>query len=288
MFNRSNEFPDIEHFFEAESLNEVKRLECLPSNRGKGEYFGKSEDAISRWAGGPANLAAWHKFIRDGYPDGVERVKKMTQSVESPLPRDIRRKAKWDDSGDEIEMERVYIGNVDKAWRRVLPRDLIGPTVVKIWCAVVASCAEDANNFFWPGAATLTMADLLENAGYRVEIVAYCQGQANGNAVMTMPVKLPDDPMNLDRLAAVICNAATMRVGMHAMEYAHIENAPSGGYSIMRDGSPSHINSLRRNGKPSPIEDHDIHIECWSERAAKECVKNEMARFSETSKAWQD
>jgi len=80
-----------------------------------------------------------------------------------------------------------------------------------------------AEQLFWQGAAAACVTDLLESAGYRVEVYATnCSDHHNGKTVVRVRVKEADQPTRLDTLAAVMCHAGIYRIfGLSAKEQAN-------------------------------------------------------------------
>lgn len=237
---RDGEHPSADLWREYESATEFANMKPLPgANRGMAKYLRDDDGQRNRWAGGCSNIHQWKRFVDKGWPEGRRKVFERMPKIESPTAQNVRRRTVWSDQGDEVEMERVYMGRLDTAWREAKRTWCMGPQQVRIWVNVTRHAGVPADAFFWAGAATIIASDALEEAGHSVEIVTFAYGKPTGqqkHMVVTLCAKALDEPLNLDRIAAMLCNAATMRVGMHGAIAANLgDGAGSGGYCVRTD-----------------------------------------------------
>lgn len=104
------------------------------------------------------------------FPAGVARIERLSKLINAPTPVSVRRVAKRRAEGDELDMQRVWQGDLDHAWRRMEREARVGPARVLI--AVDASVAGGAHAdvLAWRGVAALALAEALYGAGHSVQI----------------------------------------------------------------------------------------------------------------------
>ena len=84
---------------------------------------------------------------------------------------------------------------------------------------------QTAEELFCQGAAAAVMTDILEEAGYRVEVYANRESERRGRRhCIRVKVKEADMPMRLDGVAAVLCHAGIFRTfGFLCIEQAEFD-----------------------------------------------------------------
>ena len=177
-------------------------------------------DRGANWYGiegaGPAITAA----IAQGWPDGVKRAREIAAEISMDIPpaQDIRRRKVRGDHGDEIDMQRVYAGALDTAWSRTARRSTNAPPVISIFTNFGGTWAKSGEEMFYKGAAAAVLADILEAAGYRVEIICYgifkgvYENHPGQYDYFEFPAKRADEPLDLNRLTALTALAGTLRI----------------------------------------------------------------------------
>jgi hypothetical protein len=116
-----------------------------------------------------------------GWSEGATKIESAIASVEMPLSRNVRRRARWTDQGDELNMDRVRSGQLDIAWRGMHRTRTFAPTRVVIGVDACANCFTGAQEMFWRGAAALALASSLTDSGYDVQIVSGMVWTADSN-----------------------------------------------------------------------------------------------------------
>jgi hypothetical protein len=168
----------------------------------------------SRWMGG-VTQAEVESLLVDGWAAGAERARKLAEAFRSKLPEpaSIKRRREWSDQGDELDRDRVLSGNLDLAWRRTQRRQAAAPQTVSVAMPWVHSAAVNADQLFWGGTAMLAVADLLESAGYSVELTALNAVHTNDGWLTAthVMVKGAGEPLRPDAVAGVFCHAGTYR-----------------------------------------------------------------------------
>ena len=170
-------------------------------------------DNRSKWMGG-ASYAELEGMMTDGWKEGAERIRALTDEFRGmlPAPVDRRRRKVWADQGDEVCRERLYNGQADQCWRRTLRQDVSAPQVITLVLPWVHSASVQADDMFWGAAAMLACTDLLEDSGYQVEVIA-CNAVGAGEwlAVTNVTIKAAGEPLRMDALAAMTAHAASYR-----------------------------------------------------------------------------
>ena len=168
------------------------------------------------WHGGLSSTREVSDMLVKGWVDGGERALALATEITDSLDSDvdeIRRKLVWSDTGDDVDIQRLYTGDWDKAFSSMRPAKRLGRqhvTIVQQWGGHTNISAEA---LFWGGAATIAMSDILEDAGYTVEAwtMSVARQDCGENAIVVLQTKEPDLPIVPDMLAATIGHAATFR-----------------------------------------------------------------------------
>ena len=147
--------------------NIEKNLERASGCLNKDRSHGKS------WYGLPS-LELTKAAIRDGYPEGAQRVEAMTAQLAAHLPRALghNRQKRRGEFGDELDIHTMLRGAHDKAWTFASRQVRRGSGIVRIAVDICATCKTSADALAWRGVAGLTLANILKRAGYSCEIVA--------------------------------------------------------------------------------------------------------------------
>lgn len=204
-------------------------MELAPSTRNATQYNvpeRKTGDQ-SHWYGAPSCAAAKER-TRIGWPEGWEKTRLALRSLRLPaLPK--RRRTRFSDDGPDLNLDR-YLDGADQCWnvRRRLPVPTVDVTV-----DIGGNAHVDADALFWRGAAAVALSDALENAGYRVRLLALSSvrrpWQSSDPNLLTR-VRLKDyaEPLRPGHLAGAICTTALFRIGVFHAILAADEEANSG------------------------------------------------------------
>ncbi len=258
-----NAVPGIETVYSLNlgELSEQPKRDCPQPNRGVRRkmlttafrHYG------SEWMGGLHNWKEAAAVLENGWPEGAERLRVLTQKLSSQVPqaKSIRRKLTWAEAGDEICRDRLQSGQLDSCWRTMRRSLAVGPQTVAIETTWGGHYGQMAEELFWQGAAAAVMTDILEDAGYRVEVYANRVSERRGRRhCIRVKVKEADMPMRLDGVAAVLCHAGIFRTfGFLCIEQAEFDVGDWGhGHGselnrrdaeVLNDGTESiHIGSI--------------------------------------------
>lgn len=154
--------------------------------------------------------------IRQGWVEGADRLMKLP--IKEVEPISIKRRRRFGEQGDDLDIHKVYRGELDTAWtyhKREANRG-VGRQVT-ILCNLSANCNVEAERLFWRGASALRLAETLESAGYSVRIVAGMSAtsidtKSNVNNAYFFEVKSLDQPVDVANLAAIVCLPGYFRV----------------------------------------------------------------------------
>ena len=122
---------------------------------------------------------------RQSWPEGEELLRKALEKLkglELPIPESIRRRQRWSDmEGDDIEPMKVF--NSEPYWRGTNKRQALGgcPTIT-VLCNNGTSYDHSPESVIWRGIAAMICTDILEDAGYRVELWAAREGSDTFNS----------------------------------------------------------------------------------------------------------
>lgn len=159
---------------------------------------------------------------------GVKRIETLARKIDVPAPRSIRRRLTRGDHGDELDMSRVWNGDLENAWTRATRQASQGASRVLVQVFVGAPSSTKSEQVAWRGVAALALADALEQAGYTVNVEAMRRANlaCSGNTArhdISVTVKADGEPLDLHRAASLIASTLLFRGVM--LEHA-ARNAP--------------------------------------------------------------
>lgn len=119
-----------------------------------------------------------------------------------------RRVPTWNGFGDELDIHRVYQGQLDKAWRRTIREEAAHETkLVTLFIQTGGLGMESAKASLWRAAVAILLMEDLVNAGKSVKLVAgaYSDGvTVKGHGVCTsINIKNYNESLSVERLAAM-------------------------------------------------------------------------------------
>ena len=156
----------------AEFIQSAREIEPIKQNK-QWNMDSKTCRHGPAWFGLPTHtdFNQMEALINSGWQDGVNRLQSLTDGIDIPPVKSTRRKARWSDNGCEVEMQRVWGGQFDQAFRRTSRESAKAPSKIRIVCENAVTGGTDADSAFWTGAACVALADILSQAGHNVEIV---------------------------------------------------------------------------------------------------------------------
>lgn len=223
-----------------------------PDNDGAMQSWRKERDA--EWMGldgqikdGESAFDCTARLVRDGYPAGVKMIEAVSKNVTAPTPMSVRRVPRWANNGDDIDMQRVWNGDLDSAWRTTHRASRRGPQRVRVLIDSIADGGASAKSMCWRGVAALKLADLLTEAGYSVQVesVIQCKDSFSSNRYkLRTIVKEYEQPLDMMTLAATTALPAFFRSLVHTWGLAAANYArPGVSYSV----EPAKVESFEDN-----------------------------------------
>jgi len=221
---------------------------------GQREYKHKYTPA---WWGGFKHSREAGELLSKGWAAGYQRIRKLQSELAAdlPSPTSRRRRSCWAEDGDSLDPDRAMAGQWDTAYRVAKRQWAPGSTSVDIAFVWGGDYQANAEELFWTGAATLAAAEVLEEAGYNVRLVAI-SAIASGVVFGAMSyhgvvIKDAEEPMRPDALAAIACHAGIFRtLGLRAHLLAAHELGPGCGKPRQNwpSGTGSTYEALMRTG----------------------------------------
>lgn len=205
---------DLKAAFEAQPgtpSNRMQRADYLRSVE-----FGRTYR--SDWLGPFGRNVKAATAALDGWQEGCSRILAMAEKFKDrlPPPVSVRRRIVKASQGDSLDINDVYSGRLETAWRRPQRRNV--RTTREVWISINASVnvQQSGEILFWRGAAALVLADILTSAGYNVGVIGYNVANRvftdDTGGYVDVTIKSPRDPMNPDALAGAIANPAFCRL----------------------------------------------------------------------------
>lgn len=208
-----------------DSLAEACDAALLPVpwvNRAQAETFARAEaqDGYSlRWLGVDGGAPAVMRALVEGHRPGLAMVEDMLRQLPDALrpPMGRRHRPAWGDTGDAVDMQRVYAGTLDRAFRGMRHAAVRAPRVVRLLVPCNAPSKTHASTMAWRGVAAAAMCQRLTQAGYAVEIVG-CFTAENvypnrpfPNAHIEVDLKSAHAPLDLLTLSGALTVAGFSR-----------------------------------------------------------------------------
>jgi hypothetical protein len=150
------------------------------------------------------------KLALNGWPEGRARVAAISAEIRETIRREVTA-AGWefDVAGAVPDVARYLAGEPENM---LTPADVPTPArVVRIVANIGTRCGVSAEAMIERGAATCALVDCLEAAGVRAEIVAASRCEGREHHTTTITIKLPEEPLDVDRVAFMLCHPAALR-----------------------------------------------------------------------------
>lgn len=159
-------------------------------------------------------------LVAHGWPEGRKRAQQLQGEINLPRPKSRKRRRRFADTGDTIDMDRVRNGQLDRAWQRTSRQIKNSPAHVLIAVNIGVSARQDSDELFWRGAAALTLVDHLTGAGYNVRVILAGQGWLTDRDktpyLETCTIKSALARVDYGTLVTAVCHPATVRGYMYA------------------------------------------------------------------------
>jgi hypothetical protein len=153
----------------------------LAVNAGSARSIKDSFKNSKSWFGGAESGEAMLDLISNGWPAYADQVRRTSMqlnatmelsTVEAMMIDVRRRKRRRGDQGDTLDMQRVWNGELDKAWERPVrtPRRAPSQRYATVFIDIGALGSRNAYDGIWRAACAMRVCDLLTTAGLSTEI----------------------------------------------------------------------------------------------------------------------
>lgn len=181
------------------------------------------EQSATNWNGYTKDYDHAVRLTREGWSDGARRVDALRRELDDAVQSLVAAKAAamvYGVEGDWVDTGRLVTGEPECCGSWVIQGDERSDKVVKIVANVSVSAAVRPETIFARGAACLAAVDIIESLGRRVELWIGLGLSDMGKRIEThVLVKPSSQPVELDRLAYVLCHASMLR----RVLFAHME-----------------------------------------------------------------
>lgn len=147
----------------------------------------------------------------EGWQEGVDEIEQKLRALQLPTARSVRRKRVFRGQGDVVDMQRVYNGQLDRAWQTTqrFRSTNAGSNNVIIAMHTTTTCNTDADDVFWRTAVAVSLGQTLAASGRNVQLDMI---EANGNNafqppypyeawMMKMTLKEFEQPLDMSHIA---------------------------------------------------------------------------------------
>lgn len=194
-------------------------------NRSRMErVLGRGESSwTGEWMGCIGSIDNARKLFSQGWQEGAERAMLLRDQIGDVVPNSVvrRRVRRAYDDGTDLRIEQAMQGEWDTAWWDARKEYAPAANVVSITCGWIAMNYIQHEALIWNAVQAIVLTDLLENAGYRVELRALDCVKIAGKSNLhftEMRMKRADEPLQADLVAATIGHAGVYRsLGFAAM-----------------------------------------------------------------------
>jgi hypothetical protein len=163
---------------------------------------------------------------------GVARIEKATKELTIPAIASIKRRIVRGPEGDELDMQRVWQGDLDLAWSRAKRTHVATNARVLLCVFVGAPGGAEASEVAWRGVAALALASALIAAGYTVNVRAIRRARfiapdwrEFGEHNVDVTIKGDSEHLDIHRAASLVASTLLFRgpLLLHAAKVAPLE-----------------------------------------------------------------
>lgn len=200
-----------------DSLEEMVRT--VPNKRPASAWSGTAWESGDNWHG-TNTYAESVQLALNGWTAGAERVQRIASRIAMNRPH-AARIARWDVAGAVASVPRHLAGN-PLAMRRLDARETSKRPVITLVADIAAAASVEPQKLTLAAAIAAAITDRLEEAGFRVEIIAACRTSddrssrdarhaANRQGEVALIAKRAEDPADPARLSFALGHAGMFR-----------------------------------------------------------------------------
>ena len=165
------------------------------------------------WIGTTASMPTFNSYLTHGWERGAKKISEALDnpSLVIPQAKSVRRRRRRGPMGDSVDIHRVMRGELDTAWdyrkREMSVRKSSKNVLIMLNNSFNANVT--AQEAMWSGACAAWLNNILQASGRNVMIEYTSNGfgaitsGGKGSVCFTITVKNYDEPIALDKLAAV-------------------------------------------------------------------------------------
>lgn len=190
----------------------------IPTNRDRLKESVKMKSAGKDWYGGFTSHTDGYDMIANGWEEGAKKAVVKLGDIKVPDIDGIesmRRTLVFADYGETLNIDQAMAGNWEKAWQTCRRIRSGVSRVLSIAIPYGGNCDKNSEQMFWNGAQGMVITDILEDKGYRVQLLgihaAHQRARGTNWDVDIVKLKNSDEPVRMDAIAAVVAHAGVFR-----------------------------------------------------------------------------
>ena len=227
----------------------------------------KSVDAIQLAAG-------------DRWGEGLELIESMLDEVRDatlPAPKCRRRRTRFSDiDGAELDYDRLRSGQ--DFWRTTYREQSTGPANLTLAVDVAANARITPREIIWRGIVAIVLTEVLESAGYRVELWAYeaatkCYTDGTDDLIAAR-LKSLAEPLDRSTLVNAVSGWFFRTIVFAELSQSHDGRTLCDGYGRHRLPESDELCDVTHDPETLVVQD------IWNRRDAITFIRTTLERFS--------
>jgi len=214
--------------------------------------------------------------VASPWDEGLALFEKLRNNIADIVrPRRPRRRRKFrEDEGDGVCPDRLNMGQAYWEGFGKPPRQ--AAPMITVACDMATSAGMRSESICWRGVSAFVISDMLEDAGYRVRLVAYSATdnalKGGGQNLLTYTIKDHNSPLNTSSLINSVSGWFYRTICFAAYFQQKAKGWPKPNTSL---GRPRPLTS-------DEIDDLDLDVDLsgiWNEDDARKAVEDTVSRF---------
>ena len=209
-----------------DSFDAFSKVQPSDVNKARFDAYLRDRDRNTESWLGCESFEEVDRLARDGWTEGVTRIKEISDAITAKLPRVkfMRRKRVRGSQGAELDIHAVNRGSLDRAWSSVAKVERQGNVrskKIRLIMDLSAPFSKSAHELFWNPAATLVLAQHFLKCGHAVEVlaarltsrIAVRKGKKGNSKLVTFTVKAFDRALQIENLALMALAGVSRKYG---------------------------------------------------------------------------